>query len=98
MHWLVTWVIVSSFLVPCSAPEPACDQYGRCGSNMVTLAIACYDTEKTEHTRSFKTEKEAREFVDGMQDGLCGDLHLNGYYITDVKIFKAVEDDKCPQK
>jgi len=64
MTWLVTWVVVSRFMISCPMPEQVCDDFGRCEySNSTTLQI-CYDTQRVPHERYFDTKKEAEAFID----------------------------------
>ena len=62
MNWIVTWVIVSSFLIACP-PTVTNDPYlGEIVSPNLNT-VACYDTSERVAYSYFKTYEEAIEFV-----------------------------------
>lgn len=56
IEWVVTWTVMSS--IPCAPPPP--DPYGRDRTTMTLQS--CY--QGVPHVLVFRTEKEARKFVD----------------------------------
>jgi len=62
--WMVTWNVVEMRLVPCQQAEPVPDEFGRMPNNMVTLAVACYETVIHPQSRVYKTIQEADAFVE----------------------------------
>ena len=70
--WLVSWIAVSVFSVPCPQPGPYIDEFGVVrDQNMMTLQM-CYDSNKKEMQREFDTLDEAVEFVKGGVDKYGG--------------------------
>jgi len=62
--WLVLWVVMNMFPVPCSAPEPVPSEYGIESSIVAVNAVACFDSTSKEMRKTFDTKKEAEEFVE----------------------------------
>jgi hypothetical protein len=64
MKWIVMYVIIQTYLVPCPTPEPTYDEFGiRTNESMNVLSVACYDTRKTNKEKKFDSLEEAQEFV-----------------------------------
>jgi len=61
--WLVTWIVLNTFLVACPSPPIICDEFGRCPHSVVTTLQACWDTTKEVHSQRFESSDEAVAFV-----------------------------------
>ena len=73
IKFIVFWVAVSSFPVPCDhSPTTGTDEYGRKWISYGTTLQACYDTEVSDMQKAFATLDEAQEFVKNgqLQSGL----------------------------
>lgn len=77
ISWCVTWSLLAD--APCA--QPGSDKFGR--APQYSEAIACYKTEK--HFESFKTEKEAKDFVDS-KNASNGEIYRLSGKIQDIKI------------
>ncbi len=62
--WLVTWVVISIWMIPCPQSAPAHDEYGRRFDNAQILSVACWDSESIKKQKIFDTLIEAKVFVD----------------------------------
>jgi len=73
MKWLVLWVAINSYIVPCPSDCGGVDEYGIENPCTETLAIACWHTDREEMSREFYTFNEAKHFVlEGLERGIEG--------------------------
>jgi len=88
--YIVTYLIIQSFSVPCPQSGPTVDKFGRIyEQTMVTLQL-CYDTRRTSMRKEFITFEEAAEFVKEMRDenikSIFGtDGHFEGIEMRGIK-------------
>lgn len=89
MKWLVTWIVITWFSIPCPVSPPSFDEFGREHiSNSVTLGI-CYDSEITRHERYFDARKEAESFIKRAKASCEENLRLSSE--CDLRDFKIAE-------
>ena len=90
IKFIVTWIVVTSYLVPCPPPAPRCDDYGRCGDASFTTAQACYDSKEKPMSKEFATIREAEDFVWAGKLDSCDDIGSIGQ-LDCLKNFKILE-------
>ena len=86
MTWVVFWVVVNTFLVPCPAPVNPIAEYGIQGQALFTTALACYDSVSTRMSKEFDTKEEAEAFVAKGKTLCQGDwdnCQVSGWHITE---------------
>ena len=91
IKWMVFWIIVNAYNVPCPQAGPTIDEFGIVhSSNSYTLQL-CWDVDKKEMKREFETLEDAKAFVDkGLRE--CGKTSNNGNYMQSAcKDFRIVE-------
>lgn len=62
MHWLVTWIVVNSFIVACPPPTAVPDAYGREPMVTAQLSVLCIDTDEKTMLKHFGSREEAEKF------------------------------------
>jgi hypothetical protein len=68
MKWLVVWIALSWFTVPCdNGPSVVTDEYGRDHISMVTTLEHCMDSSEREMQREFDSLEAAQDFVQELQ-------------------------------
>ena len=91
MKWLVTWLVITWFSIPCPISPPSFDEFGRKSMSGQFNLIACYDTDTARHERYFNTQKEAKEFIKRAKAS-CEEIHAYWYGDDcDLKDFKIEE-------
>lgn len=63
IKYIVTWLVINSYSVPCPVQPPIEDEYGRVTQPSMQLAIVCYKSDTTFKTKEFVSRKEAIEFI-----------------------------------
>jgi len=61
--YIVTWLIVNTYITPCEQPKPYEDEYGRTHYPNMQLAVICYKSDSTLKSKEFVSKKEAVEFI-----------------------------------
>jgi len=88
--YIVTYLIIQSFTIPCPQPGPTVDKFGRVYENtMVTLQL-CYATKMTPMEKKFTTFEEATAFIKDMREEnskaiLGTDGHFVGIEMRGIK-------------
>lgn len=81
MKWIVMWVVLTSYSVPCNNPSPSPDAYGRLPSTISMTLMACAETIETSHQKEFDSESEARKFIEDAPKCLV----IGGFPLADFK-------------
>ena len=78
IKYIVVWIVLNSFLVPCDFEPLGPDEYGRESSVYVVPAIACYGSTETKMEKWFNSFEEAHEFMVRAQKDCseCSDFKL----------------------
>lgn len=63
MKWLVTWIIISTFITPCE-PIFRIDEYGRTSITNESNLVICWDSRTTPMRKYFDSYEDAKRFVD----------------------------------
>ena len=64
MKWIVVWIALSWFSVPCdTGPTSYVDEYGRESMTTTVTLMNCIDHKQREMERYFDTLEEAQAFV-----------------------------------
>lgn len=85
--WLVTWIVVSTFHVPCPQPEAVIDEFGMGGMpSTVTTLQACYETSEKAHSKEFASYREAAEFIEKAKKLARKEFHFNDQYIKNIEL------------
>ena len=88
MKWLVVWIVIQTFNVPCEHPDPPPDKFGREALGFNTTAVACFEEEKTEHHKFFETIEKAKAFI---KDGEKELIKPNDVFNNGLKDFRLYE-------
>lgn len=63
MKYLVIWIWLQTFIVPCPQPIPTPDKFGRVFETTTYTLQMCWDTNSMPQQQYFKTLKEAQDFI-----------------------------------
>lgn len=63
--YIVTWLVIETYSVPCFPPPPTVDEYGRKTTEVSGIMINCLKTDTTRNEKYFDTRGEAMKFIKG---------------------------------
>ena len=72
MKWIVFWIAVSVFNVPCDFPAPTEDEYGFKSDMSMVPAIACFKKSEKQMYKIFDDPVAAEAFFDNANK--CGEI------------------------
>ena len=88
MKWIVLWVVISTWMIPCPSPGPSCDEYGRCSEVTTSTLEMCWESSREDKSKEFATLEKAQEFV------AAGKESCEGLYRCDLENFRIKEIKK----
>ena len=84
MKWLVIWVVVNMWIVPCPIPPATEDEYGRSTMSNTELSVACWDTEAIKMQKEFESYGSAYKWMVNAQ--------VDCHQCSEFTIFKKKEN------
>lgn len=91
MNWIVTWVIVTHFLVACPQPDIVPDKFGVIPLRNTYNLMSCLETKRKPMKKEFAAREDAEEFIKEGRKKYTE--NLDGYgqdaMITDWKLLEA---------
>jgi len=88
MIWVVTWIVVSTFMVPCPVNYPKPDKFGVTMPSNATYANICWESTEKMMIQEFATEEEAVAFIEEGKKRYTGFTDCN---LKDFKLEKKTE-------
>jgi hypothetical protein len=98
MKWLVIWVVIQTFNVPCVPVLQPPDQFGREYYSMATNAVACFEEKKSEHYEFFESIEDARTFIEAGEEENNNLYTGFGSQLKDFRIYELYVSDKFKDK